>query len=358
MVSQLMMLETPSVTDSSKPRHSGPKPNALKDSPEEEPIPPLPAPVKGYPTPWITQYDVLTYVYPLYTRGWGQSLKPWKPPPPKTRPGNGKGSKAGEEEEKKNEERERYTMLFSAKYKFKDYDSVVEFFLKLVKVAKAENHHPSVIIANGSPFTVTVTTQTDSARRPTWVEEEQPQPRQHPPQPASSESSKPSPGESELIPAGTVSPPISTRAPYKIPGLTIRDVRLAILTETVYTTHFASHLSCLGRHIHPANFRLSWDSMERIWKRQVLLPGAETGRRERREKWLEERVRRKRERNKAKNKSRLKCYACNGNHHVNDCTKRAEIKPQSHCPYCKEFHWSIDCPVRAAKHINQEQLEQ
>ncbi len=104
---------------------SGPKPNALRDSPEEEPIPPLPSPLRGYPTPWLTEYDVLSYVYPLYTRGWGQSLKLWKPPPPKI--------------EHKKPQLDRFTMLLSARYRFKDYESAASFFFKIAEAAKEEN---------------------------------------------------------------------------------------------------------------------------------------------------------------------------------------------------------------------------
>lgn len=104
---------------------SGPKPNALRKSPQEEPIPPLPSPLKGYPTPWITEYDVLSYVYPLYTRGWGHTLKLWKP---KT--------------ELENPQLDRYTMLLSARYRFQDYESATSFFLKIAAAAKAENVSP------------------------------------------------------------------------------------------------------------------------------------------------------------------------------------------------------------------------
>ena len=145
MVSDLEALKTPDAVDPSKPHQPGPKPNALKNFPEEEPIPPLPAPVKGWPTPWITEYDVLNYMYPLYTRGWGQSLKPWNPPPPKAKTNV---KETGLEQKEKISEkfqtdpaqdsRKRYTMLLSAKYKFEDYGSAVDFFLMLVEVAKAE----------------------------------------------------------------------------------------------------------------------------------------------------------------------------------------------------------------------------
>jgi hypothetical protein len=32
---------------------------------------PLPDKVSGWPTPWISQGDLETYVLPLYSRGWG-----------------------------------------------------------------------------------------------------------------------------------------------------------------------------------------------------------------------------------------------------------------------------------------------
>ncbi|KAK2464351.1 hypothetical protein APHAL10511_003808 [Amanita phalloides] len=366
MVSRLAALESPAASDPSKPADlSGPKPNALRNNPQEEPIPPLPSPLRGYPTPWVTEYEVLSYVYPLYTRGWGQSLKLWKPPPPKVKPGNENNGLSNPENVV-----ERYTMLLSARYRFKDYNSAVSFFLRLARLAKTENHHPSVHIANGSPVTVTVTSQTDSARRPTWVEE---QLSSSTPEPAPSPiptASSPAPSTPESSPPTAAPQPLSSPAPRKIPGITLRDVRLAILTETIYTTDFSSHLADLGRHIHPANFRLPWSTMERIWKRQIFLPKQETARRERRRLWVAQIVRRKQDARTEKTMRTLrrrayvhgetlaiKCFACGGSHHVNDCPKRENVVPLGPCPYCKEMHWSADCPVRNARYIHLNQFQ-
>ena len=125
MVSRLTALETGDAPEHSKPGDlAGPKPNALRENPQEEPIPPIPASVRGYPTPWVTEYDVLSYVYPLYTRGWGQSLTLWKPPPQK---------------EARDRPLDRYTMLLSARYRFQDYVSAASFFLKVASAVKAED---------------------------------------------------------------------------------------------------------------------------------------------------------------------------------------------------------------------------
>jgi hypothetical protein len=132
MVSRLTALETADAAEHSKPGDlAGPKPNALRTDPLEEPIPPLPGSLRGYPTPWVTEYDVLSYVYPLYTRGWGQSLNLWKVPPPKDAPPNS--------EDIENRQLDRYTMLLSARYRFQDYDSAASFFLKVASVAKSED---------------------------------------------------------------------------------------------------------------------------------------------------------------------------------------------------------------------------
>ncbi|KAF8624635.1 hypothetical protein AX15_005789 [Amanita polypyramis BW_CC] len=363
IVHRLSALETPDAADPSKPADlSSPKPNALQQNPREEPLPPLPAPVRGYPTPWVTEHDVLSYVYPLYTRGWGQSLKLWTPPP---QPDKAKLGKETSTEEKKASTRNRQTVLLSARYRFKDYGSATSFFLKLVKVAKSENHHPSVHIANGNPFTVTVTTQTDSARRPTWVEEEEVQAALPPPPPPSDAAAEAARETTSSLPPKTA--PASPLAPLNLPGVTLRDVRLAILTETIYNTDFSSHLTSLGRHIHPANFRLSWSTMERIWKRQVFLPsGGETGRKEKQRRWVEQRIKRSQagveERKtvikvstgggaRVDGRKGVKCYACGEEHHIKDCQKREQIKPQGPCPHCQEMHWVVDCPVKPAKRV-------
>lgn len=128
MVSRLNALETGDAPEHFKPGDlAGPKPNALRENPLEEPIPPMPASVRGYPTPWVTEYDVLSYVYPLYTRGWGQSLNLWKPPPPK------------EAQDTDNRPPDRYTMLLSAQYQFQDFASAASFFLKVASAVNAED---------------------------------------------------------------------------------------------------------------------------------------------------------------------------------------------------------------------------
>lgn len=176
-----------------------------------------------------------------------------------------------------------------------------------------------------------MTTQTDSARRPTWDEE------------------KASPQQGPELSAFVLP------SPTRIPGITIRDVRLAILIEDIYSTQFKSHLTALGRTIHSANFRLSWFTMERIWKRQVLLPGRETGRRERRRLFVE-RLKKYRLEGKTSVPSNIKCYACRGDHHLNDCTKREHIAPRNPCYYCNDMHWSVDCPIRATNYIRRWQF--
>ncbi|KAF8634268.1 hypothetical protein AX17_004225 [Amanita inopinata Kibby_2008] len=371
MISQLAALETSDTIDSATiifPPSE--KPNALRERPEVEPIPPLPAPVRGYPTPWVTEFDVLNFVYPLYTRGWGQSLVSWKPPA-KSSPAR-IGIRAQRwadngEKEQTEDTRERYTMLLSAKYRFQDYDSAVQFFLKVVEVARTENHHPSIQIANGTPFTVTVTTQTDSARRPLWVDEQDlsssssppppPPPAPPPPEPEpmaidptiATEAASDTTSQSHPQPQPQAPPPL--RAPSIIPGVTQRDIRLAVLVEKIYQSNYASHIASLGRHIHPTNFRLSWPSMERIWKRQVLMPNKESVRRERRRIWVENLIRKKTEASEAKRAVRATpiCFACGEEHHLRSCPKREEIPPRNPCSYCDEMHWSVDCPVRQAQ---------
>ncbi|KAF8709775.1 hypothetical protein AX14_013448 [Amanita brunnescens Koide BX004] len=348
MVSRLTALETADAAEHSKPGDlAGPKPNALRTDPLEEPIPPLPGSLRGYPTPWVTEYDVLSYVYPLYTRGWGQSLNLWKVPPPKDAPPSS--------EDIENRQLDRYTMLLSARYRFQDYDSAASFFLKVASVAKSEDHHPSLHIEPGSPCTVTVTTQTHSARRPKWPEEAVPRPPRPPPREA--------PKTEESPPADV--PKLASRrpalpSPTRIPGITLRDVRLAILVEEIYSIHFSSHLAALGRHIHSPNFRLSWFTMERIWKRQILLPGRETGRRERRRLFVERMMRGrfagKAERG-AQRRGEIRCYACRGDHHLGDCTKREHIVPRNACHYCNGMHWAVDCPVRNEKSIRRWQFQ-
>lgn len=141
-----------------------------------------------------------------------------------------------------------------------------------------------------------------------------------------------------------------------MPGITLRDVRLAILIEEIYSTQFSSHLATLGRHIHPPNARLSWFTMERIWKRQILFPGRETRRREKRRMFIELMIRRRlarREESEAEKRSNraIRCYACGGDHHIKDCRKREHIVPRVACHHCNEMHWTVDCPARKERSI-------
>lgn len=191
------------------------KPNPLPQ------IPALPPPAQGWPTPWLGRSGIEEYLHPLYKRGWKPSVQ--------------ESSVKGKE-----------STFLSAEYAFKKFDEAVKFVGDVGVIAHDEDvrlsllsltvpsfpthalgvsvymlqHHPSTITITHSKKTtkVSLVTQTHAAKRPA-----------------------PAPAESAESPPSYV----------RVPGITIRDVRFAILVESHYGAGYESE-EVLGDKVHAA----------------------------------------------------------------------------------------------------------
>ncbi|KAF8893566.1 hypothetical protein BD779DRAFT_1669840 [Infundibulicybe gibba] len=245
-----------------------------------EPLPPVPAPVSGYPTPWIAKEDVEEYILPLYARGWGVEFKRQ----PRTHKSHALNPPIA---------------CLVIHYGFSGYDSTISFLNEVVGIARSENHHPSIAIMNGKIPKMTLITQTDSAIRPEWEEGE-------------------------------------TQAARKMPGLTRRDLRFAVLVDTLYDTYVSDGRGVdIKRTMRPLNRRPSWDRLLRTFKKNVSNLASTSSVSS--------------AKSKVQNSTpKRECPACGELHHIAECPERKSIQPPSPCTFCKGDHWIVDCPKKTA----------
>lgn len=246
--------------------------NVAQNFTDIKPIPSLPSPISGYPTPWIGKEDYIQYLLPLFSRGWGVSFK--------TPRGKEQEGSILDRDGSNPMARRRQTAHLVARYKFDDYQLAVAFLNKIAEVAVSENHHPRILtVEKAKTPSVALVTQTDSAIRPTW---------NHP----------------------------QTR---RIRGITRRDLRLAVLVETLYTDLYGDAVDM--RSIRPSDHQPSWDLFIRRLQATSLNPAASVN-------------------------FNVKCYACGGPHILSNCPVRHEMQPRRPCGLCQGNHWMTDCPKR------------
>lgn len=223
-------------------------------------LPPLQLPprVKGYPTPWFDKEDFETYLRPLYLRGWGLTLQHHKRRPSIS----------------------AITSVLAAEFPLADFDAAMAFLAEIGRLANSEKHHPVTLnLLFDKPPTVTVQMFTHSALRPDWIG--------------------------------------ASPSKLKIPGVTRRDLRMAVLIDQLYADKYEGHEARLT--MGPSNqldlntiiqfFTIPWENLE---------------------KW---------------------CPLCGAKHLVLKCRKSPTRAPKlSHQPYCmrcKERHGPMDrCPRR------------
>ncbi|KAJ3561101.1 hypothetical protein NP233_g10404 [Leucocoprinus birnbaumii] len=170
------------------------------------PLPELPPPVKGWPTFWIHAKDADTYLYPLYSRGWGVRFLPRK----YYKPHN-----------------DRYVAHLTTDFTLCNYNCASQFLSDITSICQEEKHHLSsfsLLNAAGQRPVLTVFIQTHTAMRPRWNEEDP-----------------------------SADPPLSRR----VPGITRRDMRLALRIEKLYDAyqHSGKALDIRGRKI-----RQTWET--------------------------------------------------------------------------------------------------
>lgn len=111
------------------------------------------------------------------------------------------------------------------------------------------------------------------------------------------------------------------------PGITLRDVRFAIIVEDTFSRHFLASGRGLQRKIEPTTTPQTPQTMAAI------------------EKATQKDVAQQIAKGPAK---RLGCRVCNGHHDSLYCPKRYTSRPPvgKACKYCgKQGHWSMNCPL-------------
>ncbi|CAL1706629.1 unnamed protein product [Somion occarium] len=273
----------------------------------EHPLQQIPEKPK-YPCPHLSDEEVETYLFPLYARLWSitQCDIEW----------NGALRKP---------------LMLSKTMVFPSFTAAMGFAKDLVHKIEAEEHHPRLTIDNNR---VTVSTHTHSA----------------------------------IIPG--ISPDDKTSPYRKFPGVTLRDVRLAIEIELIYERHIFMDSSIAAVAIPSGRYPASLHDISgyRIPSPTSSYPGEEddavpsevehglatvplhtfvdaaqshiselpldTGKWEYRV-WAGEVI--------EKPLGKLKCQACGGKHALPNCPVRHTIPPPGPCTLCDGDHWLVDC---------------
>lgn len=107
----------------------------------------------------------------------------------------------------------------------------------------------------------------------------------------------------------------------RLRGITRRDLRLAVLVETLFTDEHGDDKKM--RSARPWDHQPSWDRLVRRLQatslnRDTPIPPT----------------------------LNVKCYACRGPHTLDQCPDRHSISPPYPCGLCQGNHWIRDCPKR------------
>jgi pterin-4a-carbinolamine dehydratase len=232
----------------------------------QPPIPSLPEQSSEYPTPHITDEDLKTYVEPLYSLYWGIIL------PAKYNSGSSTVAQLGRV------------------FKFNDFATAVDFIQDVAAIARSENHHPTLKVEGGR---VSFATLTHYGRAP-------------------------------LTSAANL------MGRNIVPSLTIRDIRLAILAETLFRDSYVANKrgkNPVGARAPKSQRPSSLEEIEALKQRFRNVKAASS------------------------TQSRPpKCPCCKGSHFLRSCPDRKSTKPRTNCRLCGQLHWIVDCPVLVPKH--------
>ncbi|KAF9467394.1 hypothetical protein BDZ94DRAFT_1318806 [Collybia nuda] len=262
-------------------------------------IPALPPPVSGWPTPWAEKADIEEYLLPLYGRGWGISFK-------LNRLKVHTNASKDDQPKAKILGPPRSTAYLVVEYEFDDYQTAADFVTGVATISTAENHHPRTMsIMNAVNPTVSLTVHTDSAKRPMWDQ-----------------------------PLGR-----------KIAGITLRDLRFAILVETLYSNSFGQGREH-KRLIRPLEHRPQWQKFLRILRKNSLdKPPAPSPPRSptpsSKSKSLKSQHTPQGEVSTEESATKPVCATCGMNHLSENCPLN---RPYSICPNCGGDHWVAHCP--------------
>ncbi|KAL0956645.1 hypothetical protein HGRIS_002778 [Hohenbuehelia grisea] len=259
----------------------------------------LPPPVNGWPTPWITKAEFNNYLYPLYHHAWGVHFVIIDRP---SQSGSPPEVDAPSSADNKPAPNERVSQLWKS-YPFCDFDAASSFVVDATKLMKQEKHHASIHLGDQGQNTVAFHMHTHSARAPPHL------PRQH----------------------------------LDAPGITCRDLRLAVLLDRQYTNHYQND----GRApqesppVQDLKFRPAWyEYALRLRRIMNGISGAHIASVSEGEK-----QKGTHQLSKRKRMGRNQCRACGEAHHVMNCPDRHTIPPPQPCFSCNGNHWRCDCPV-------------
>jgi hypothetical protein len=156
--------------------------------------------------------------------------------------------------------------------------------------------------------------------------------------------------------------------PRRVPGITRRDLRFAVLLEQLYDRYFEdgraleprgqtlkdifnrptweyfiSRLVRSSLSMKPMTLKEEWAQPLRLldeddsWRMeadgQSIKANSQSSEGEKRRKEPQEPM-------------SLKCHACGGPHRIQDCEVRSQHPPPTLCYFCLEPHWWLDCPIR------------
>ncbi|KAG6865487.1 hypothetical protein C0991_002199 [Blastosporella zonata] len=208
---------------------------------------------EGYPTPWFTSQQFIDHILPLYQYGWHLGFQKMLQSDAVT------------------------NVLGDRNFTFEDWNQGMAFINGVDVICREEDHHPiemSIILKNRI-VTVTLALRTHSAIRPEWIKRDE--------------------------------------RPLRISGVTMRDIRVAILIEDLYKSKFGGGAPSVLPPRH----------------RQPLIPAIH--------KLL----------NLAPRKLHEYCTACGGHHGSEQCDHVKNLKKQllPHCSKCGQRHAMMSlCP--------------
>ncbi|KAL1710489.1 hypothetical protein EV121DRAFT_285775 [Schizophyllum commune] len=301
-------------TSSTTPAHGDISSTSLLD---------VPPPVKGWPTPWLTRQELDDFVLQMSRRGWTvRSLVPSDASQMLLSASTTSAtSSVGDQSVDYAQSSKKKEILHAiAQFPFTSYDAALEFVGKVGRMANDELHHPEMIVTSSKTVMLWMTTHSARPGKDWAFVDEAPLP-----------SAKDKP----------VKPPHLR----KVPGLTRRDSRLAVLIENLYTTEYSSGIAREVVAGQPDTKTLHEQLLSLINGRSVSLPKepAEdameplppSG-----NHWVYD------------CKQFTPCPACGGDHTLFLCIRRSFIPPTKPCSLCGEEHrhWMVDCPLYVDRH--------
>ncbi|TRM70106.1 hypothetical protein BD626DRAFT_23616 [Schizophyllum amplum] len=205
-----------------------------------------------------------------------------------------------------------------AQFSFNSYDAAVEFVGKVGRIAGDELHHPEMIIESSNNVVLWMTTHSAKPGRD-WA--------------AKSPSTLAESSSQTNTSVSSNDKPVKPPHLRKVPGITRRDLRLAVLIENLYNAQYSSgRASGACRSI--GNTQPNAISLHEYLLALICGDVPAAG---------------EQSRDGPMETLTLRCAACQGDHPVSACDVRAEHSPRIPCQNCGEghYHWVADCPREA-----------